>query len=261
MGINELIKIGDRLKTLRLKNGLTQSQLADKLEIPRTTYANYETNKREPKMDILKKIAENLNVTIDDILTMNFDYKNEDNDRLYILSLKLSELVPFYSFEEIEKALDLIKDKIDKGQLIVSEEKLNKNDEINILINKLQACDYPIEVADILSIKTAYNLPGDLYLKYFVESVNSDIVCFLNSAILDTNNSDDKNIAWSCIIDTLGFEYAYDIIENNLYYRRSYISSSIIADEVKEIVWAEFSKTPDRFGNNIKNKTEQNSNK
>ena len=120
------------------------------------------------------------------------------------------------------------------------------------MIDKFSTCDYPIEVADILSIKTAYNLSSDLYLKYFEESVNSDIVHFLNSVILDKNNSDDKNIAWNCIIDTLGFEYAYDIIENNLYYRRSYVSSSIMAGEIKEIIWAEFSKTPDRFGNNIK---------
>ena len=45
MGINEIIKIGDRLKTLRLSKGLTQAQVAEKIGIPRTTYANYESDK------------------------------------------------------------------------------------------------------------------------------------------------------------------------------------------------------------------------
>jgi transcriptional regulator with XRE-family HTH domain len=63
MGINEFVKIGDKIKTLRKDLGLTQEEMAKKLYIPRSTYANYESNKREPSSDIIYKICEILNIS------------------------------------------------------------------------------------------------------------------------------------------------------------------------------------------------------
>lgn len=246
MKINKLINIGDRIKTLRLNKGLTQAQLANAIGIPRTTYANYETNKREPKIEVLNKLASTLGVTVDDILTKNFIQK-DNNERLYALSLKISELIPFYSFEEIESALELTKKYVDSGQFIVSEEKMNKNDELDLLISNFSACDYPNEVADILAIKTAYNMSADLYEKYFEGNVNNEIIKFITESILG-NDFSKENIAWNCILDTLGLEYAYDIIKNNFYYRRNYIASHLITEQLEDIVWKEFSKMPDQFG-------------
>ena len=248
MGINEIIKIGDRLKTLRLSKGLTQAQVAEKIGIPRTTYANYESDKREPKIDILNKIAAEFDVTIDDILTKSFIHK-EDNDRLYILSLKIAELIPFYSFEEIEKATELSKELIEKKQLVISENKLNRNEKIDILIGYFSACEYQTEVASILAMKTTYNMSSDLYGKYFEPCVNNQIMDFIENALL---SSDDIIVAIGSADDLSNlFEYAYDIIENNLYYRRSYLSSFSIIEQVSDIVLEEFAKMPDRFGNKI----------
>ncbi len=252
MKINKLINIGDRIKTLRLNKGLTQAQLADAIGIPRTTYANYETNKREPKLEVLNKIATTLNVTIDDILIKNFTQKDND-ERLYILSLKIAELIPFYSFEEIESALELTKNYVDSGQFIISEEKMNKNEELDLLISTFSCCDYPDEVADILAIKTTYNMSGELYVKYFEDNVNNEIVKFIAESIVSSDDFNKETVAWNCILDTLGLEYAYDIIKNNLYYRRNYISSYFITEQVEDIVWEEFAKMPDRFGNKQKN--------
>lgn len=73
MRLNKLIKIGDRFKSLRLANGLTQAQLANEIGIPRTTYANYESNKREPTLSALKQIAIALNVDIDYLLDSSYN--------------------------------------------------------------------------------------------------------------------------------------------------------------------------------------------
>ena len=48
MGINDFIKIGNSLKEIRKNHSLTQEEMAKALNIPRSTYANYESNKREP---------------------------------------------------------------------------------------------------------------------------------------------------------------------------------------------------------------------
>ena len=63
------MKYGDRLKRLRENKKLSQQQLADKLNINRSTYARYELNKTQPDYETLQKLAEFYNVSIDYILT------------------------------------------------------------------------------------------------------------------------------------------------------------------------------------------------
>lgn len=68
MGINEYIKIGSRIKELRQSKGLTQREMAKRLNLSYSTYSNYENNYREPKFDIIEKAADILGVTIEFLL-------------------------------------------------------------------------------------------------------------------------------------------------------------------------------------------------
>lgn len=54
-----------RIKNLREEKKHTQAEVATRLGIARTTYASYEQGFREPDNDMLKKIAEYFDVTID----------------------------------------------------------------------------------------------------------------------------------------------------------------------------------------------------
>lgn len=64
MGVKEMFS--DKLKELREKNGLTQMELAEILNISKSAIANYESGLREPKNNQLwKKIASYFNVTVD----------------------------------------------------------------------------------------------------------------------------------------------------------------------------------------------------
>ncbi len=63
MGINDIIKIGTQIKTLRKAIGISQKDFAKKLNIPISTYSNYENNNREPDSETLIKIATALNVS------------------------------------------------------------------------------------------------------------------------------------------------------------------------------------------------------
>jgi transcriptional regulator with XRE-family HTH domain len=58
----------ERLKQLRTERNLTQTQLAEKLETTRGTYAHYEIGKRQPDYDMLQKIANYFEVTTDYLL-------------------------------------------------------------------------------------------------------------------------------------------------------------------------------------------------
>lgn len=55
----------DRLKELREDLGLKQEDIAKKLNIGRSTYANYESGAAEPNISILKDLANIYNVSID----------------------------------------------------------------------------------------------------------------------------------------------------------------------------------------------------
>lgn len=48
----------DRLKERRTKLNLTQKEVAEKLKISQSTYAGYESGKSQPGLDMLIKIAD-----------------------------------------------------------------------------------------------------------------------------------------------------------------------------------------------------------
>lgn len=60
--------LGENLKSLRIKKGLTQQQVADLLKINRVTYTQYELDKREPDNTTLIALADFFNVTVDYLL-------------------------------------------------------------------------------------------------------------------------------------------------------------------------------------------------
>ena len=54
-----------RLKECRKEKGLTQMQVAIYCDITETAYQNYELMRREPKLDILIRIADLYEVSLD----------------------------------------------------------------------------------------------------------------------------------------------------------------------------------------------------
>ena len=60
--------IGKRLKLLREEMGLKQIDIAEMLVVSRTTYTQYETEKSEPDLATVAKLAEIYNTSVDFIL-------------------------------------------------------------------------------------------------------------------------------------------------------------------------------------------------
>lgn len=58
----------EKLKALRLENGLTQDELGEKLCLSRTSISNYEYGKFEPDIKTIIDISDLFNVTIDELL-------------------------------------------------------------------------------------------------------------------------------------------------------------------------------------------------
>lgn len=89
-----MVDFGNILKTLRLKENLTQAQLAQKLGLTKSVISAYETSLRLPSYDVLIHIAKIFGVSTDYLLGL--ENKQE---------IDLSGL----SQEEINALLNLIK--------------------------------------------------------------------------------------------------------------------------------------------------------
>ena len=56
------------LKQIRTEKGMTQDELAAALNITRQRLSNYELDKREPPLELLKNLAAALDCTVDELL-------------------------------------------------------------------------------------------------------------------------------------------------------------------------------------------------
>jgi len=72
------LEFGKRLKKLRKESKLTQQELADKLNIKRSTLAGYESGK-QPSYETLVKLSDIFNVSVDYILGDTDERKKADH--------------------------------------------------------------------------------------------------------------------------------------------------------------------------------------
>lgn len=77
--------VGEKIRIIRKKNGLTQKQLGDKLGVSYQMIAQYENGKRNPKIDTIISIACALNVEMFDLMSIqeyNAKIDQETNERI-----------------------------------------------------------------------------------------------------------------------------------------------------------------------------------
>ena len=61
-------KVGDRIRVLRIKRGLSQTQLADAMGLKRSAIGNYELGIREPDLDTIEAFADFFDTSIADLM-------------------------------------------------------------------------------------------------------------------------------------------------------------------------------------------------
>jgi transcriptional regulator with XRE-family HTH domain len=97
-------KLGQRILELRKLKNISQSELGDKVGLSYAQIGRYETKGVQPPAEILKKIANALDTSVDYIINGNTDEKAK-------ASLKDAELIRY--FKDIDQLPD-----VDKSTLI-----------------------------------------------------------------------------------------------------------------------------------------------
>lgn len=88
------MKLGDRLKQLRLAKQLTQRQVAAQLNVAPSIYNRFERNERKVKKDMLPKLSEILGISIEELNTIwvadqvykLLEYEQNPNEVISIIS-------------------------------------------------------------------------------------------------------------------------------------------------------------------------------
>lgn len=98
---------GETLRKIRNINGLSQSQRAQKAGVHMTNIARHETNKQTPTVDVLKRIADYYDVSIDYFTTETEELKPASKIRDKKLLEKFEKLEEFDD-EEKKVVVELI---------------------------------------------------------------------------------------------------------------------------------------------------------
>jgi transcriptional regulator with XRE-family HTH domain len=64
-------QLGARIAQLRQESGLSQQALADALEIPQQTYANYEVARARPPVSMMPQLAQVFGISVDELLGLH----------------------------------------------------------------------------------------------------------------------------------------------------------------------------------------------
>lgn len=97
-----LMTFSIRLKELRNSKKLTQEQIANELNIKRSTYAKYETGENQPDHDTLQNLADFFNVSVDYLLgRTNKKEFHETNQTEYDSLVEINKIIEELGIDSI----------------------------------------------------------------------------------------------------------------------------------------------------------------
>lgn len=92
----QLVDMGNKLKTLRIENKMTQKQVADRIGLAISAVSSYESGSRYPSYDVLIKLANMFHVSTDYLLNMTskrtIDISDLSEDEIELISQLVNKL-------------------------------------------------------------------------------------------------------------------------------------------------------------------------
>lgn len=90
------LQVASAIRTLRLRNGMSQRQLALRMQVPRTYVSKIENEKATPTLSSLERLARALEVTVPELLNGGARSR-QDEIRELLADDFIAELVPYLS--------------------------------------------------------------------------------------------------------------------------------------------------------------------
>lgn len=119
---------------------------------------------------------------------------------------------------------------------------LPRDQQISILSERVLSNDMRVEIALILATFSAYNISNDTYLKEFEELDNEIIAEMIQTGLLDPASNNSVCSAWNTVLDTLGTEKTWHIIDEIHYFMQEYHKVTMPLDEAKDAALKQFTR-------------------
>ena len=88
------LNLAASIRSMRLRNGLSQRQLATRMSVPRTYVSKIENEKATPTLSSLERLARALEVTVPDLLSGG-ERNRQEEIRDLMQDQFIAELLPF----------------------------------------------------------------------------------------------------------------------------------------------------------------------
>lgn len=111
------MSFGTKIRNLRIKNKLSQEELADRLQVAQTTVSNIESDKSVPDIIIVQRLCEIFGVGIESLLSSEkekFVFKKNENNNILVGKIEvLNNNMPEGIIENLIKRVELLEQKLD----------------------------------------------------------------------------------------------------------------------------------------------------
>ena len=99
--------LGSKIKNIRYNNNVSQDEMAKILKINRNYLSRIETNKSLPTAEVLARLAETFNISIDSLLGVNIDGKDGAEAKLNKIK-KISQYCSYLSNSELDFVINML---------------------------------------------------------------------------------------------------------------------------------------------------------
>ena len=99
--------LGSKIKNIRYNNNISQEEMAKILKINRNYLSRIETNKSLPTAEVLTRLAEAFNISIDSLLGINLDGKDGAEAKLNKIK-KINQYCSYLSNAELDFVVNML---------------------------------------------------------------------------------------------------------------------------------------------------------
>lgn len=99
--------LGSKIKNIRYNNNMSQEDMAKLLKINRNYLSRIETNKSLPTAEVLARLAEAFSISVDSLLGISLDDKEETEARLNKIK-KINQYCTFLNNTELDFVANML---------------------------------------------------------------------------------------------------------------------------------------------------------
>jgi len=149
------MSVGERIKELRVKNNLTQKDLADKLMVSFQTVSKWENDTNEPDINTLMSLSKLFNVTVDSLLNNKVQPQEESKVEVAPVVININE-----EDEDEEDETEVVeKNDFDEEEALTDyKQRAEFNDDKKSKRNKYKQKKFEIKTSRSSSFKWAFGV-------------------------------------------------------------------------------------------------------